>query len=148
MSTWSTQEGEEAWLLLHQQSNNVSERLLEEDAPSGPSIADLADDESRFIDIGRCSVHYKFFSPEVLQAVALTCKCCLLTYHVRPRKSQGCCHVQNQTYSSKKKACIMLIHGFGGGVFSWRHVMKSLVKECCCPVLAFDRPGFGLVRVF
>jgi pimeloyl-ACP methyl ester carboxylesterase len=44
------------------------------------------------------------------------------------------------------KACIMLIHGFGGGVFSWRHIMKSLASQCCCPVLAFDRPGFGLVR--
>lgn len=71
------QEGEEAWLLLHQQSASASERLLavaEEDAQSGVSVADLADDESQFIDIGRCSVHYKLVCPEVLPlTVAQAC---------------------------------------------------------------------------
>lgn len=39
---------------------------------------------------------------------------------------------------------IVLVHGFGGGVFSWRHVMGSLARQCKCPVAAFDRPGWGL----
>ncbi len=63
------EEGEQAWLLLHQQSRSVSERLLdvaEEEAPSGPSIADLADADSRFITIGKCSVHYNLAVPEVI----------------------------------------------------------------------------------
>lgn len=39
---------------------------------------------------------------------------------------------------------IVLIHGFGGGVFSWRHVMNSLARQSNCTVAAFDRPGWGL----
>ncbi|GAB2269460.1 hypothetical protein Dimus_004378 [Dionaea muscipula] len=39
---------------------------------------------------------------------------------------------------------IILVHGFGGGVFSWRHVMSTLASEVGCTVAAFDRPGWGL----
>ncbi|PIA65426.1 hypothetical protein AQUCO_00100725v1 [Aquilegia coerulea] len=39
---------------------------------------------------------------------------------------------------------IVLIHGFGGGVFSWRHVMGVLARQVGCTVAAFDRPGWGL----
>ncbi|XP_068652198.1 uncharacterized protein [Aristolochia californica] len=39
---------------------------------------------------------------------------------------------------------IVLIHGFGGGVFSWRHVMGPLARRVGCTVAAFDRPGWGL----
>ncbi|XP_017425819.1 uncharacterized protein LOC108334468 [Vigna angularis] len=39
---------------------------------------------------------------------------------------------------------IILIHGFGGGVFSWRHVMGPLARQSNCTVAAFDRPGWGL----
>nr|KJB13097.1 hypothetical protein B456_002G056600 [Gossypium raimondii] len=39
---------------------------------------------------------------------------------------------------------IILVHGFGGGVFSWRHVMGVLACHVGCPVAAFDRPGWGL----
>ncbi|XP_010537960.1 PREDICTED: uncharacterized protein LOC104812487 [Tarenaya hassleriana] len=39
---------------------------------------------------------------------------------------------------------IVLVHGFGGGVFSWRHVMGSLSHQLGCVVAAFDRPGWGL----
>lgn len=39
---------------------------------------------------------------------------------------------------------IVLIHGFGGGVFSWRHVLGVLAQQVGCPVVAFDRPGWGL----
>lgn len=43
-----------------------------------------------------------------------------------------------------REKCIVLIHGFGGGAFSWRHVMENLAGMAGCRVLAFDRPGFGL----
>ncbi|KAM0020217.1 putative haloalkane dehalogenase [Helianthus debilis subsp. tardiflorus] len=39
---------------------------------------------------------------------------------------------------------IVLVHGFGGGVFSWRHVMGELARNVKCIVAAFDRPGWGL----
>ncbi|WOL15053.1 hypothetical protein Cni_G23834 [Canna indica] len=42
------------------------------------------------------------------------------------------------------KTVIVLVHGFGGGVFSWRHVMSVLARHVGCPVVAFDRPGWGL----
>ncbi|XP_047327148.1 uncharacterized protein LOC124930832 isoform X2 [Impatiens glandulifera] len=39
---------------------------------------------------------------------------------------------------------IVLVHGFGGGVFSWRHVMAPLALQLGHTVAAFDRPGWGL----
>ncbi|AAF30324.1 unknown protein; 18223-15857 [Arabidopsis thaliana] len=39
---------------------------------------------------------------------------------------------------------IVLVHGFGGGVFSWRHVMGELSLQLGCRVVAYDRPGWGL----
>ncbi|OVA00523.1 SOUL heme-binding protein [Macleaya cordata] len=42
------------------------------------------------------------------------------------------------------KLGIVLVHGFGGGVFSWRHVMGVLARQVGCTVAAFDRPGWGL----
>ncbi|KAG6425296.1 hypothetical protein SASPL_115724 [Salvia splendens] len=39
---------------------------------------------------------------------------------------------------------IVLIHGFGGGVFSWRKIISTLAEQAGCPVAAFDRPGWGL----
>ena len=38
---------------------------------------------------------------------------------------------------------IVLVHGFGGGVFAWRHIMEALALQCQCRVVAFDRPAFG-----
>jgi hypothetical protein len=38
---------------------------------------------------------------------------------------------------------IVLIHGFGGGLHSWRHVMQPLADSSGFLVVAFDRPGFG-----
>ncbi|XP_078432325.1 uncharacterized protein LOC144703905 [Wolffia australiana] len=42
------------------------------------------------------------------------------------------------------KLGVVLVHGFGGGVFSWRHVMGPLSRQIGCTVVAFDRPGWGL----
>lgn len=39
---------------------------------------------------------------------------------------------------------VIFLHGFGGGVFSWRHVMSTVARDVGCRVAAFDRPGWGL----
>jgi len=38
---------------------------------------------------------------------------------------------------------LVLLHGFGGGVFCWRRSVDHL-KKFSSVILAFDRPGFGL----
>ncbi|KAF3774918.1 putative hydrolase [Nymphaea thermarum] len=39
---------------------------------------------------------------------------------------------------------MILLHGFGASLFSWRKVMKPLADLAGSSVLAFDRPAFGL----
>lgn len=39
---------------------------------------------------------------------------------------------------------VILLHGFGASVFSWRLVMEALAMDR--EVVAFDRPGFGLTE--
>jgi len=39
---------------------------------------------------------------------------------------------------------LVLLHGFNGCTFSWRHVMQELANEVGGRVIAFDRPPFGL----
>lgn len=46
--------------------------------------------------------------------------------------------------STNSQFGIVLVHGFGGGIFSWRHVMGVLARQVGCKVAAFDRPGWGL----
>lgn len=46
--------------------------------------------------------------------------------------------------STNTQCGIVLVHGFGGGIFSWRHVMGVLAQQVGCTVAAFDRPGWGL----
>ena len=43
---------------------------------------------------------------------------------------------------------IVLLHPFAGGVFSFRLIMGTLAEDVGCPVLSFDRPGAGLVKLF
>ncbi len=38
---------------------------------------------------------------------------------------------------------VLLVHGFGGSTFSWRHTLKALA-EAGYRAIAFDRPPFGL----
>lgn len=52
--------------------------------------------------------------------------------------------VQEQDLEVRTQLGIVLVHGFGGGVFSWRHVMGVLSCQVGCAVAAFDRPGWGL----
>ncbi|XP_057460136.1 uncharacterized protein LOC130750571 [Actinidia eriantha] len=52
--------------------------------------------------------------------------------------------VEQQELEANGQIGIVLVHGFGGGVFSWRHVMGVLARQVGCTVAAFDRPGWGL----
>ncbi|ETO16912.1 hydrolase, alpha/beta fold family protein [Reticulomyxa filosa] len=40
---------------------------------------------------------------------------------------------------------LVFVHGFGGGLFSWKRCWNEF-KSHCCGMLAFDRPGFGLTQ--
>ncbi|KAL5075376.1 hypothetical protein RYX36_014360 [Vicia faba] len=62
-------------------------------------------------------------------------------------------HIHHKIYDSESnsleqtnKMCLpmILLHGFGASVFSWKKVMKPLAEATCSKVLAFDRPAFGL----
>ncbi len=68
--------------------------------------AELADEESRFIEVNGLTVHYK-------------------------QTGQG-------------EPVIILLHGFGAYLFSWREVMQPLAEVGT--VIAFDRPAFGLTE--
>ncbi|KAE8699387.1 Alpha/beta-hydrolase domain-containing protein isoform 2 [Hibiscus syriacus] len=54
------------------------------------------------------------------------------------------CGTLEQDIEANVQLGIVLVHGFGGGVFSWRHVMGVLACQVGCSVAAFDRPGWGL----
>ncbi|CAN8312260.1 unnamed protein product [Cochlearia groenlandica] len=51
---------------------------------------------------------------------------------------------EEQNVDESGRFGVVLVHGFGGGVFSWRHVMGPLAHQLGCVVTAFDRPGWGL----
>lgn len=67
-------------------------------------VAQLADPDSRFVQLGELNVHYK---------------------------EQG-----------EGEPALVLLHGFGASLFSWREVMAPLAAYG--RVIAFDRPAFGL----
>lgn len=77
----------------------------------------LADADSKFIDCVELSVHYKEAYPQGDNADGATL---------------------DPTFA------VLLIHGYGGGVFAWRHLMQPMAETCRCRVVAFDRPAFGL----
>ena len=83
----------------------------------------LADDDSKFIELAAgLKVHYKEVAPPATASTASSA-----ALGGPDGASTG----------------IVLVHGFGGGVFSWRHVMEALAMQCHCRVIAFDRPAFG-----
>ena len=110
------EEGEHAWVMAGRRQslreNSVQDDLLylDFDVPRGV----LADPDSKFVDCGELSVHYKEACPRDLQAVA------------------------------DPSFAVVFIHGFGAGAFAWRNLMQPLAELCGCRVIAFDRPAFGL----
>lgn len=77
----------------------------------------LTDSDSKFIELDGLSVHYK---------------------EAFPFEDEQGSPTQDPSFA------VLLIHGFGGGVFAWRNVMVPLAETCRCRVVAFDRPAFGL----
>ncbi|XP_028778906.1 uncharacterized protein LOC114735384 [Neltuma alba] len=88
----------------------------------------LADPDSCFCEFKGVHIHHKIYDGE----------------------SQAHSMFQNQTLSQlphKTKGLgfpMILLHGFGASVFSWKKVMKLLAEVSGSKVLAFDRPAFGL----
>ena len=125
----------------------------------------LADDDSKFADVFGLRVHYKEVWPSGLGAgggsnggVGTAAVATGSGASVGDRGSpggggsvSGCSEADGASGGgvSSVSACdpsgtgIVLVHGFGGGVFAWRHIMEDLALQCQCRVVAFDRPGFG-----
>lgn len=121
------EEGEDAWLALRRPD---LEDMTKTSDGGGPDAAEdvpaemLADDDSKFMELSPgVKVHYKEVAPP-----AMTC-------------SAGAWSVLGGPEGASTG--IVLVHGFGGGVFSWRHIKETLAMQCHCRVIAFDRPAFG-----
>ncbi|ESW08388.1 hypothetical protein PHAVU_009G041500 [Phaseolus vulgaris] len=85
----------------------------------------LADLDSCFCEFNGVHIHHKICDAE----------------------SQTQSMFQSQTVSHQIKKLgypMILLHGFGASVFSWKQVMKPLAEVAGSKVLAFDRPAFGL----
>ncbi|KAF5832211.1 Alpha/Beta hydrolase protein [Dunaliella salina] len=95
----------------------------------------LADTDSKFVDVGGVRVHYKEALP--------------LNHHqgAAGRGSSGSigsCSSGSSCAERGGSSGIVLIHGFGGGVVSWRHLLEPLARHTGLRVVAYDRPAFGL----
>ncbi|KAJ3695236.1 hypothetical protein LUZ60_000613 [Juncus effusus] len=102
-------------------------------------ISCLADSDSQFISLHGLSLHFKFFSPNSPS----------LKKSQNPNSSADSLHTPLLSEDDTEmevncKSGVVLVHGFGGGVFSWRHVSRVLARQVGCNVVAFDRPGWGL----
>ncbi|KAM5556922.1 bifunctional epoxide hydrolase 2 [Rosa sericea] len=82
----------------------------------------LADPDSCFCEFSGVEIHHKVYEAQ-------------LKVH------------ETESVSSETKTvglAMILLHGFGASVFSWKRVMKPLAEAIGSKVLAFDRPAFGL----
>ena len=103
----------------------------------------LADSDSKFTEVFGIRVHYKEVWPSgLLNSGGGGGRC-----SGSPGGSSSSCGSSDAGGSSSGSDLsgtgIVLVHGFGGGVFAWRHIMEALALQCQCRVLAFDRPAFG-----
>lgn len=100
-------------------STNWSDTDSDDESPDMPGKV-FTDVESKFMVCEGVEIHYKMLEPPTEEQASDT--------------------------SRVSPPAVILVHGFGGGVFSWRHLMLQLVRRCNCIVVAFDRPGFGLTE--
>lgn len=165
------QEGEDTWLLAGQLQAAAEEGRggggatgaagaegaggePESDVPA----AALADHDSRWAVVNGLRVHYKVALPTVRgrggQGMGSASPCFApgaLSPPLQPSFSDSAHSrpplplLQGQRHldGTADGTAILLVHSFGGGAFSWRHLMQPLADACGLPVLAFDRPGFG-----
>ncbi|KAG4125051.1 hypothetical protein ERO13_D10G073900v2 [Gossypium hirsutum] len=123
----------------------------------------LADIDSLFIALQGLTIHYKLSfpgsPPRSLSSTTflepkVTCTPQVATGKLKlDRLDDSVAQVETsrlnsgtlqQDIEASGELGIILVHGFGGGVFSWRHVMGVLARQVACSVAAFDRPGWGL----
>jgi pimeloyl-ACP methyl ester carboxylesterase len=91
---------------------------------------DLADPDSRFIDVLGTQIHYKVYS-----------------HRERPGPGSAApsmlpADTPSGAMARAEPPLIILLHGFGASSFSWRLVAEPLSGYA--DVVAFDRPAFGL----
>eukprot|EP00471_Norrisiella_sphaerica_P002707 CAMPEP_0184492420 /NCGR_PEP_ID=MMETSP0113_2-20130426/23179_1 /TAXON_ID=91329 /ORGANISM="Norrisiella sphaerica, Strain BC52" /LENGTH=366 /DNA_ID=CAMNT_0026877213 /DNA_START=574 /DNA_END=1674 /DNA_ORIENTATION=+ len=55
-----------------------------------------------------------------------------------------CVHYRHFEAKGSRRPALVLLHGFGGSVFSWKKAWGDLTSKSKRSVLAFDLPGFGL----
>ncbi|KAL1182969.1 hypothetical protein V6Z11_A02G149900 [Gossypium hirsutum] len=111
----------------------------------------LADVDSLFITLQGLTVHYKLCFPGSPPRALSSTTFLEPEVSCAPQVAPGKVETSNLKSGTLEKVIeangqfgIILVHGFGGGVFSWRHVMGVLACHVGCPVAAFDRPGWGL----
>jgi pimeloyl-ACP methyl ester carboxylesterase len=86
----------------------------------------LADPDSRFIELAGVEIHYKLYPAKLLaQGIAASAS-----------------KATDTGDSASERPLIVLLHGFGASLFSWREVVGPLAAFG--DVVAFDRPAFGL----
>ena len=98
------------------QNGTLSDSDSDDECPDLPNKA-FVDTESRFVTCEGVEIHYKFAHPQAEAGPSAE-------------------HSDN--------TAVIMLHGFGGGTFSWRLVASALASRCNTRVLMFDRPGFGL----
>lgn len=114
----------------------------------------LADPDSQFVECGALTVHVKEAAPPVSSALggpACVMRPWLLSVGTwaagwSALHAVVCCSriaLVVQAGEGRSDVGIVLIHGYGSGVFAWRHIMWPLARATGCRVLAFDRPAFG-----
>lgn len=160
------QEGEEAWVMLGCTGGLGGVSAAQDVWGEDVSPRALADADSQFIGCGSMSVHVKEAAPPVSRcfvasrAVQFAAHCtpqrCAAVLSVLLSASQTGCfvhtlivtkmytfHPPSQAGEGLSDVGIVLIHGYGSGVFAWRHIMWPLARKARCRVIAFDRPAFG-----
>eukprot|EP00271_Cylindrocystis_brebissonii_P008811 TRINITY_DN23307_c0_g1_i1.p1 TRINITY_DN23307_c0_g1~~TRINITY_DN23307_c0_g1_i1.p1 ORF type:complete len:678 (+),score=96.03 TRINITY_DN23307_c0_g1_i1:211-2244(+) len=86
---------------------------------------ELADPDSLFAQFRGVEIHYKVAQPFSR----------LTEFDEKVLGSEG---------TTMIGAPAVLMHGFGASVFSWQRVVRPVASLLGAPVLAFDRPAFGL----
>ncbi len=110
-----------------------------EPPPVTRSPQELADPDSRFVDVDGVNLHYKECRPEA--AVAATGPAASSTATESSAAAGGGAAVQQ----AAQLPAIVLVHGFNGSTFNWRSMMQPLADatgcrcvECMVDLLRFD----------
>lgn len=88
--------------------------------PTTVPPTNLAEDDSKWVDVEGIHIHYKERLP--------------------PKTSNT---VANAT---APPVTVLLLHGFNGSTFNWRFALEPVSQATGARVIAFDRPPFGLTQ--